>query len=489
MTRGLLCVLQIGALLAAALWVAQPARGRAQEAGKAEESAPAGKEKEKEESAKPAADEKAREAGKAEGEKKEKEGEKKEEAVKKEAPADPPKDAGAGLLKILKRQKKDGEAAGDGNKEKAAAEEGSGEQPASAPAAAAGKKAAAADDKAVEAGAVKDSAVEVNVEAAPKKKKKKDGDKKAEKKDGAARKKEPSEPMFRLRDGTRLAGTPDLSLLAVATAYGRLVVPVPEVIHVRFAALEDPQLAARVAENVKALGSEEFDKREEAMAALREIGTPALAALKKSLGDEDEEIKTRAEKLIGEIEETVEEEDESNALSMPLPGEEDEVRTLKFVVKGRVEEDTFQLKTRYGALKLAKKDILSIAFRDSPTARITVPVPGATFAAANKWVDTKVAFSQGERLHITASGQINLENYGQMTGPEGTTNVSGNQLQTFAAGALVGKVGDKGQPFLVGSEYDGAANASGNLFLGVSLQNGQASGQFDVEIEKEGESS
>jgi hypothetical protein len=300
-----------------------------------------------------------------------------------------------------------------------------------------------------------------------------------------ARKKELDTPMFRLRDGTFLAGIPDLKMFHVTTAYGGLVVPVNEVVRVRFASLKDEKMVQKIQENIQALGSEEFDRREEAMTALREIGPTALDLLKKALESDDEEIKTRAEKLISEMEETLGDESEEESRLGPLGGAEDEIETKKFTVVGHVEEETLMLATRYGSLKLDRKDVVSVKFQESPTVKSTFQVPGSTFAGGNKWFDTKLNVAQGERLHISASGTINVENYGQQTGPEGTSNISGNQLESFPAGALVGKIGDKGKTFLVGADYQQSANGTGKLLLGVSLQNGNVTGNYAVEVETE----
>jgi hypothetical protein len=300
------------------------------------------------------------------------------------------------------------------------------------------------------------------------------------------KKKAPQPPMFRLRDGTRLAGTPDLKLLHLATPYGRLEIPVNEIVQIRFAAFHDPELAARVTASVEALGSEEFDRREEAMAALRKIGAPAAEALKKALAADDEEVKTRAEKLLSEIEDDLSEADEEEGKQATLTGEDDEVVTLKFTAMGRVEEEAFNLETRYGTLKLGRKDIVSILFQDAPVSRTTVEVPGATFSAAGKWHDAKVDVTQGEMLRITATGSLNLQNYGQNTTPDGTRSVNGNQLEEFACGSLVAKVGEKGKAFLVGSDFQGSAPGTGKLFLGISIQNGEVSGSYKVEVELEG---
>jgi len=301
-----------------------------------------------------------------------------------------------------------------------------------------------------------------------------------------AEKKEPDPPMFRLRDGTRLAGIPDITFFNINTHYGKLVVPVSEVERVRFAAAQDRELASQIEANVRALGSEEFDRREEAMAALQEIGVAALDALRKALESDDEEVKSRAEKLVAELEEALDEEDEETKPHLtPLGGNADEVVTVKFTVMGEIEEAVFSLQTRYGVLKLNREHILSIVFRESPFLKMTYPVPGDNFAADDKWMDTKLPLSKGQKLSIAASGQITLQNLNnESTGPEGASQ-HGNPLKDFATGALVGKIGDKGEPFLIGPKYEGTANAEGTLRLGVSLKKTKVSGQYEVEVTAE----
>ncbi|MGQ9591244.1 MAG: hypothetical protein ACUVYA_13240 [Planctomycetota bacterium] len=297
----------------------------------------------------------------------------------------------------------------------------------------------------------------------------------------------PPQPVVRLREQTRLAGDIDVEALHVTTAYGPLVIPVSDVLRVRFAQGKKADVDDQVDVHIAALGSDEFDAREQAVEKLREIGLPALEKLRKAAASEDPEVKARAEKLVAELEELVEddEEDEDLAVAKPLTGSDDEIVTAKFTVKGRVEESRFVLKTRWGRLELSRDDVVSIVFRTPERVVTKVTIPGTAFAATNKWVRSDVEVAEGERLRIRASGTINLENYGQTVGPEGTTNIGGNQFQNFPTGSLVARIGEKGEPFQVGAEFDGPANASGKLEFAVSLQSGQARGSFQVEVERE----
>jgi hypothetical protein len=60
-------------------------------------------------------------------------------------------------------------------------------------------------------------------------------------------------------------------------------------------------LEGRVSELIGRLGDPSFERREAAMAALREIGEPARDALKKAVDHQDPEIADRAERLLGEL--------------------------------------------------------------------------------------------------------------------------------------------------------------------------------------------
>jgi HEAT repeat protein len=57
-----------------------------------------------------------------------------------------------------------------------------------------------------------------------------------------------------------------------------------------------------IARLVKQLGDDDFDKREEATARLKEIGEPALDALDKAKSSRDAEVRRRAEEIVPIIE-------------------------------------------------------------------------------------------------------------------------------------------------------------------------------------------
>lgn len=319
--------------------------------------------------------------------------------------------------------------------------------------------------------------------------------KKAAKKEGAApaageaeelpeSQEPPKPPTFRLQDGTRISGFPRIKKISLDTAYGPLLIPVEEIIRIRFAREEDPELQDRIRQLTLQLGDEEFEVREKAMADLREIGGPARKLLREALESDDQEVVARAETLLSEIEEEAEEdlEDEDDEDSAPISGTDDEVVTLKFTARGRVAERTYRIQSNYGELLVNRKNIISIVFQEFTPAVVELNVPGTYFAPSNSWYQTKVALEKGDEVEITAGGQIHLQDYGQTSGPEGTTRVSGHHFQSFRIGALVARVGTRGKPFLVGPKVKTKADTGGKLMFAVAYRGGRVTGSFSVKV-------
>lgn len=105
------------------------------------------------------------------------------------------------------------------------------------------------------------------------------------------------------------------------------------------------------------------------------------------------------------------------------------------------------------------------------TAPVPATPPGSIRVDANEpWVDSGIDVTRGDRVSFNASGHIKLA-------PDASSGVNGNPaLQSkqypmtgAAAGALIGKVGMMGAPFLVGSNTQPIAMTdSGRLMLGVN---------------------
>jgi hypothetical protein len=103
------------------------------------------------------------------------------------------------------------------------------------------------------------------------------------------------------------------------------------------------------------------------------------------------------------------------------------------------------------------------------------------------WLDTGIDFN-GEKVTINATGTVDVmaQNPGNyMAGPDGLRQDVGVRFggaRVGMPGALVGRIGN-GQPFLVGSKYEGTPTSEGRLFLRMEPSPWrQMSGSFNVKI-------
>jgi len=103
--------------------------------------------------------------------------------------------------------------------------------------------------------------------------------------------------------------------------------------------------------------------------------------------------------------------------------------------------------------------------------------------ANQQWTDSGVDLQPGQRIRITASGEIS-STPGVRNGPEGSSrDPSAISLLTEEQhAALIAKVGE-GYPFLVGSGTSYQARDRGRLYLGVNdLAVTDNSGYYRVEV-------
>jgi surface protein len=92
-------------------------------------------------------------------------------------------------------------------------------------------------------------------------------------------------------------------------------------------------------------------------------------------------------------------------------------------------------------------------------------------------VNTNI-YINGRKLEITASGSVDIYGDGlHGAGPDGLSSLIEPETG-LKAGALVGKIGEDGTPFLIGSNYKKIPNSSGVLYLGIVDFN-SASGYSD----------
>jgi len=293
----------------------------------------------------------------------------------------------------------------------------------------------------------------------------------------AAPSKRPEAAQFTLRDGTQIVGNTELKQIDVVTVYGTLTVPISDVVKLRIGKKSDRELKGKIDKCVSDLGSKDFAARDAATVELAKLGKLAYTELRKASFSDDLEVRERANKLLEELGNVEEDGD--------VPPEEDEVTTPTFTIVGAVKFDTLSINSKFGVLKVAKKD-LAVMSQGEPEAVVrTVAVPAR--ATANKMLATGIRVKRGDRLIINASGTVSYRDYGgtQFT-PEGSSNY-GTWNENFLVGSLLGRVTQTGPMFKVGERYNEKVESDGELYLGVAARDGRSStdgsGEFKVRIQ------
>ena len=312
----------------------------------------------------------------------------------------------------------------------------------------------------------------------------------------------------RFADDSTVKMTLQSASIEVVTRYGKLTVPVGEIRRIDFGLRIPEETAKRIDAAVAKLGSTDFKQREAAVAELVGLRELAYPTVQKSAGSTDLEVARRAKEVLKTIAETVPEE-------KLHPPKHDTVVTLDFTVTGQVDASVLKAKGPYfGEVSLKVSDLRSLRLvaidKETP---LTVDA-GKHGGQQEVWLDTGVAIRAGSGLRIAAAGSVDLRPGGEagislvtpdgqssrLTRPAGGGFGGGGrgaggrggfggagvapQMGTPLPGTLLGRIGEQGRVFVVGSRYEGTAAGEGKLYLRIApnSSNSESSGIYDVRV-------
>jgi hypothetical protein len=110
-------------------------------------------------------------------------------------------------------------------------------------------------------------------------------------------------------------------------------------------------------------------------------------------------------------------------------------------------------------------------------------VLGSTHNLAENALNTHIQVDSGSRLIISATGTIDIgwPDHAGAYGPDGIPGIGNDPVSGFPYVSLLGRIGESGTVFLVGSSYDSVVNESGELYLFFyDTQPGDNSGFFNA---------
>jgi hypothetical protein len=103
-----------------------------------------------------------------------------------------------------------------------------------------------------------------------------------------------------------------------------------------------------------------------------------------------------------------------------------------------------------------------------PPRMLTVFVPGTVL-----WTDSGIEVVTGDTLEIKAGGRITHSKNGPLLTPDGDPNLAGHEsnlpgVEDANHAGLIGRIGEDGVPFAVGSEVETTVESDGRLYLGIN---------------------
>jgi hypothetical protein len=148
---------------------------------------------------------------------------------------------------------------------------------------------------------------------------------------------------------------------------------------------------------------------------------------------------------------------------------EDEVATVRFTVTGNLEIDKLELDTGHGKLTISRSDTVEIIFPEPAL------VNSFEIRPTGEWLDTRIKLKKSDKVNITAEGALEWKADIKFS-PDGSVVKSGTAVDPDLASELsgktfplMGKIGENGEPFKVGSSCDKEVDKEGALFLKIEI--------------------
>ncbi|MFL5339319.1 MAG: hypothetical protein ACJ8F7_04050 [Gemmataceae bacterium] len=268
--------------------------------------------------------------------------------------------------------------------------------------------------------------------------------------------------------------------LDVTTRFGKLTVPMKDLRRIDFGLRYPDGVYLKIQDAIGLLNNPDFKKREAAQAELlgyRELAYPLVAQATRNT---NAETARRARAILDELRGRVPEE----RLAAKA---HDTIQTTDFPINGRIEVTTLKARSPlFGDATLKLTEIRSIRSL-AAGGETNLTLDAASYGLVQEsWCETDVEAS-GQVLNIVAEGRIDLYPFGGERGmypatPDGSR--PGGQPTVHPSGALLGKIGAAGRPFVVGTRFIGVPPGEGKLYLRIEASPWRVvpSGSYTVKI-------
>ena len=292
----------------------------------------------------------------------------------------------------------------------------------------------------------------------------------------------PADPQvvrLHLMDGSVIAGKLSVKEIELETKFGVLKVPVESLRSFTPGLGSHPELGKQVYNLIDKLGSADYDERETAQKELSKLGEAVRPELQKHAADADKERRERIKTILEELDEAREDDENETHREWLIP--QDTVETTDFTAIGRIITPQFTISSNYGPLTIQLSDVRrgERASTKKPNTEKNITIDGGSLVQRGL-KETGVRVERGEKITISAEGTITMTPWGNgsFSTPDGGANFGWLVQNSIPGGMLVATIGNNTQYLKVGSRATIRAPKSGNLRLGVAMQQDYANQEF-----------
>lgn len=304
---------------------------------------------------------------------------------------------------------------------------------------------------------------------------------------------------FRLsmRDGNTISGVVKINSIDLTTKWGKLNFPIKNVSQIVFGVSPDLSQKDKIKSLVLDLNNMNESIREKAYQSLIVMSINTIPVIEMLINSDEIPEPTNSDYT---VDQALSELKAKYNYESNISEEDVLVTDNAYRIGGICSVKDISLKTEYGTLEVPKDKIMSIevyttggsATESSYTLMANKHITGNT---AGGWLKTNLMIKSGQKINITATGEITLASLsGYKYKPDGKSsstsdydyeseyNPASGTYPTY--GNVVFKIGENGTMIKAGAVYRGIATASGLLYLSIyeTVYNAANTGSYQVRV-------
>jgi len=294
-----------------------------------------------------------------------------------------------------------------------------------------------------------------------------------------------------LRDGNVITGSSSsIKNVLLVTDFGKLEIPIKNISSIEFGITPDITNKTKVENLVKQMADPTEEKRQAAYDELIKMSVNTISVLNDYIYGENyqssEYTDYSPEAALNEMKSNYGVDESYN---------DKDIITIdyEYIIGGLYSIKSISLKTEFGELNIPKEKIknVEVSYYDESNGDKSFKLIASKHISGNEeggWLNTGIKVKAGQKINITAYGEITLESLsGNKYTPDGntTSDYESDYENTYPTyGNVVYRIGEEGEPVKAGSKYNGTAKMSGNIYLSIyeTVYNSSNTGFYNVKV-------